>query len=49
MANLSGISNQTLIGRLLRAPLAKWNYRVTSLDGQPVESTDELIAYPQNE
>jgi FkbM family methyltransferase len=25
--------------------LAKWNYRVTSLDGRPVESADELIAY----
>ena len=26
--------------------LAKWNYRLTSLDGRPVESADELIAYP---
>jgi FkbM family methyltransferase len=28
--------------------LAKWNYRLMSLDGQPVESTDELIARSQN-
>ena len=27
--------------------LAKWNYRLTSLDGRPVEATDELIAYPE--
>jgi FkbM family methyltransferase len=26
--------------------LAKWNYSLTSLDGKPVESTDELIARP---
>ena len=26
--------------------LTKWNYRLISLDGKPVESTDELIAYP---
>jgi FkbM family methyltransferase len=28
--------------------LAKWNYRVTSLDGSPSESSDELIARPSN-
>jgi FkbM family methyltransferase len=28
--------------------LAKWNYRLTSLDGKPVESADELIARPRN-
>ncbi len=27
--------------------LARWNYRVTSLDGRSVEATDELIAYPE--
>jgi FkbM family methyltransferase len=26
--------------------LAKWNYRITSLDGHSVESSDELIARP---
>jgi hypothetical protein len=26
--------------------LAKWKYRVTSLDGRAVDSADELIAYP---
>jgi len=28
--------------------LSKWNYRLASLDGQPVESADELIARPIN-
>lgn len=28
--------------------LAGWGYRVTSLDGRPVESSDELIARPLN-
>ena len=27
--------------------LAKWNYRLTSLDEKPVESADELIARPR--
>jgi FkbM family methyltransferase len=29
--------------------LAKWNYHLTSLNGKPVESADELIARPRNE
>jgi FkbM family methyltransferase len=28
--------------------LGKWNYHVTSLDGKPVESADELIARPKH-
>jgi FkbM family methyltransferase len=28
--------------------LEKWNYRVTSLDGRPSESADEVIARPSN-